>query len=54
MLTIFDNDDNIFNVAEAGAGGYILKNVALDVFYKGIIDTLSSDIGMNPSIAMKA
>lgn len=54
MLTVFDNDDNIFNAIKAGADGYLLKDVPPDALYKGIIDTLDGGAGMNPSIAMKA
>jgi len=54
MLTVFDNDDNIFNAIKAGADGYLLKDVNPDALYRGIIDTLNGGAGMNPSIALKA
>lgn len=53
MLTVFDNDDNIFNAIKAGADGYLLKDVTPDVLHKGIVDTLNGGAAMNPSIAMK-
>ena len=54
MLTVFDNNDHIFNAIKAGADGYLLKDVIPDLLYKGIIDTLNGGAAMNPSIAMKA
>jgi len=54
MLTVFDNDDNIFNAIKAGADGYLLKDVNPDVLHKGITDTMNGGAAMNPSIALKA
>ncbi len=53
MLTIFDNDENIFNAIKAGADGYFLKEVKHDDLYAGIMETLNGGAAMNPSIAMK-
>lgn len=53
MLTIFDNDENIFNAIKAGADGYFLKEVKHDELYTGILETLNGGAAMNPSIAMK-
>ncbi len=53
MLTVFDNDDNIFNAIKAGADGYLLKDVNPEVLYKGILDTINGGAAMNPSIALK-
>ena len=54
MLTVFDNDDNIFNAIKAGADGYLLKDVNPEILYKGILDTMNGGAAMNPSIALKA
>ncbi len=53
MLTIFDNDENIFNAIQAGADGYFLKDVSSKELYSGIIETLNGGAVMTPSIAMK-
>ena len=53
MLTVFDNDENIFNAIKAGADGYLLKDVNAKVLYEGIIETINGGAAMNPSIAMK-
>ena len=53
MLTVFDNDENIFNAIKAGADGYLLKEVDPKTLYEGIIDTLNGGAAMNPSIALK-
>lgn len=53
MLTVFDNDENIFNAIKAGADGYLLKDVNPKVLHNGIIETINGGAAMNPSIAMK-
>jgi DNA-binding NarL/FixJ family response regulator len=53
MLTVFDNDENIFNAIKAGADGYLLKEVNPKDLHDGIIETLNGGAAMNPSIALK-
>jgi DNA-binding NarL/FixJ family response regulator len=55
MLTIFDEDDKIFDAIKAGANGYLLKDEPLDKI-KDAIRNLLDDNGapMSPSIARKA
>jgi len=53
MLTVFDNDENIFNAIKSGADGYLLKDVNPKDLHEGIIDTLNGGAAMNPSIALK-
>lgn len=53
MLTVFDNDENIFNAIKAGADGYLLKEINAKNLYDGILETLNGGAAMNPSIAMK-
>jgi len=53
MLTVFDNDEHIFNAIKAGADGYLLKETSPDILEKGIRETLSGGAAMNPSIAMR-
>ena len=53
MLTVFDNDENIFKDIKAGADGYFLKEVNPQELYNGIQETLSGGAGMTPSIALK-
>lgn len=53
MLTVFDNDENIFNSIKAGADGYLLKEVNPKELHQGIIETLNGGAAMNPSIALK-
>lgn len=55
MLTVFDDDDKIFEAIKAGAGGYLLKDEKIAV----IIDCIQqlAEIGgapMSPRIARKA
>lgn len=53
MLTVFDNDENIFNAIKAGADGYLLKEINLKDLQQGIIDTMNGGATMTPSIAFK-
>ena len=53
MLTVFDNDENIFNAIKAGADGYLLKEVNPKELHQGILDTMDGGATMTPSIAMK-
>ena len=53
MLTVFDNDENIFNAIKAGADGYLLKDVNPHELFNGVVDTLNGGAAMNPSIALK-
>jgi len=53
MLTVFDNDENIFNAIKAGADGYLLKEVNPKDLQQGILDTINGGATMTPSIAMK-
>lgn len=53
MLTVFDNDENIFNAIKAGADGYLLKEINAKDLNNGILETLNGGAAMNPSIALK-
>ncbi|RZJ35947.1 MAG: response regulator transcription factor [Flavobacterium sp.] len=53
MLTVFDNDENIFRAIKAGADGYLLKEVNAADLHQGIIDTMNGGATMTPSIALK-
>jgi DNA-binding NarL/FixJ family response regulator len=53
MLTVFDDDDNIFKSIQAGADGYLLKETNPDDLYKSIKDVLEGGAAMTPSVALK-
>ncbi|MDD2797913.1 MAG: response regulator transcription factor [Bacteroidales bacterium] len=53
MLTVFDNDENIFRAIKAGADGYLLKETSPDDLYRSIHETLNGGASMTPSIALK-
>lgn len=53
MLTVFDDDENIFKAIQAGADGYLLKEVNAQDLYNGIKETMEGGAAMTPSIAMK-
>jgi DNA-binding NarL/FixJ family response regulator len=53
MLTVFDNDENIFKSIKAGADGYLLKEINAEDLHNGILETLNGGAAMNPSIALK-
>lgn len=53
MLTVFDNDENIFQAIQAGADGYLLKEISPKELYEAIQQTLSGGAAMTPSIALR-
>ena len=53
MITVFDNDENIFNAIKAGADGYLLKETKADKLYEAIHEILNGGATMSPSIAQK-
>lgn len=53
MLTVFDDDENIFNAIQAGADGYLLKEIDPPTLYESIVQTLKGGAVMTPSIAQK-
>ena len=53
ILTVFDNDENIFNAIKAGADGYLLKETSPQQLQKSITEVLAGGAAMSPSIAYK-
>ena len=53
MLTVFDDDDNIFRAIQSGADGYLLKETEPQALYDAIVQTLEGGAVMTPSIAFK-
>lgn len=54
MLTVFDDDEHIFNAIKAGANGYLLKDETPSVLYNGLVEILNGGAPMSSSIALKA
>ncbi len=55
MLTIFDEDDKIFNAIKSGADGYLLKDEPIEKIKEAIINLLNDEgAPMSPSIARRA
>ena len=54
MITIYDDDEYIFNAIKAGADSYILKDTRAEKIYETLTDTLNESSVMSPSIAIKA
>lgn len=53
MLTVFDDDDKIFNSIKAGADGYLLKETELSELETAVKETLNGGAVMTPIIALK-
>lgn len=54
MLTIFDEDEKIFNAIKAGADGYLLKDEPIEKIKEAIDNLLKEEgVPMSPSIARK-
>ncbi len=53
MLTVFDDDENIFNAIKAGANGYLLKEIDAESLHNCILEVLNGGAPMTSSIALK-
>lgn len=56
MITIYDDDESIFNAIKAGADSYILKETKADKIYDTIIDTMNGggcDVALHCSKSVK-
>jgi DNA-binding NarL/FixJ family response regulator len=53
MLTVFEDNENIYNALCAGASGYLLKKTDPETLANGIIDVLNGGAPMTGSIAKK-
>jgi DNA-binding NarL/FixJ family response regulator len=54
MLTVFDDDDNIFNALCLGAEGYLLKTATPEQIHESIQNVICGGAAMTPAIAGKA
>ncbi len=54
MLTIYDDMENIYNAIQAGANGYILKEIDPKSLYENIEELISGGVPMTSQIAQKA
>jgi DNA-binding NarL/FixJ family response regulator len=55
VLTVFDDDDKIFDAIQAGASGYLLKHEPSAVLHEAVINVLEyGGAPMSPAIARKA
>ncbi len=55
MLTVFDDDDKLFDAIQAGADGYLLKEERVDMIVNAIKEVIEKQgAPMSPSIARKA
>ncbi len=53
MLTVFDDDNHVFDAIYAGANGYLLKKSISDKLTQAIAELLDGGAPMSPSIARK-
>jgi len=53
ILTVFDDDDKIFNALCQGASGYLLKAASSEDIAKSIMDVVNGGAAMSPAIAAK-
>jgi DNA-binding NarL/FixJ family response regulator len=55
MLTVFDDDEKLFEAIQAGAGGYLLKEETVETILAAIRDVMEKEgAPMSPRIARKA
>lgn len=53
MLTVFEDNENVFEAVCSGASGYLLKNTSPAVITSSIKEVLRGGAAMSPSIARK-
>jgi DNA-binding NarL/FixJ family response regulator len=53
MLTMFDDDENLFSAVMAGASGYLLKEDNSVEILRAINDTMAGGAAMSPFIALR-
>lgn len=53
ILTVFDDDDKIFEAIHAGANGYVLKDAKPKKIFYAIEDVLDGGVPMSPSVAIR-
>ena len=53
ILTTFDRDAEILGAIEAGAAGYLLKDVAPEVIIEGIHRAKAGDVFLSPDLATR-
>jgi DNA-binding NarL/FixJ family response regulator len=55
VLTVFDDDEKIFEAIRAGATGYLLKHEPADIIHESIVNVINyGGAPMSPAIARKA
>lgn len=53
MLTVREDDENLFAAIKAGAVGYLLKNTDKKNFFKGLRNVLAGDVALPPPLATR-
>jgi DNA-binding NarL/FixJ family response regulator len=53
ILTVYDDDDKVFNALCSGASGYLLKSAPKEKVIEALQEALSGGAPMNPAIAKK-
>lgn len=53
MLTVFDDDEKIFNAICQGAVGYLLKSASSDDISRYLLDVINGGAAMSPHIAAR-
>ena len=52
-LTVYDDDDNVFNAICAGASGYLVKNTAPDRLIESVREVARGGAPMSPEVARR-
>lgn len=53
MLTVFEDDEKIFQALQAGASGYLLKNTPSEKILEAICDVKNGGSAMSPQVARR-
>jgi DNA-binding NarL/FixJ family response regulator len=53
MQTVFEDNEKVFQAIQAGASGYLLKNIPSTKLLEGLADAANGNAAITPSIAFK-
>ena len=54
MVTVFEDDDHLFEAIRAGADGYLLKGASPDELHRYVDEALTGGAPMTPAVARRA
>ncbi len=54
MITVFDDEKNIYYALKAGADGYLLKDISPEILHKSIVNAYRNQLSFSEEIVLKS